>query len=316
MIQKDVLIVGGGPAGAACAWRLQQSGLDCLILDKASFPRYKLCAGWVNPSLFRSLEITPDAYPHVLTRYSTFIFSIKGVKIHLKTQQYAIRRWEFDEWLLKRSGVESVVHQVENIELDGDGYIIDDQYRAKFLVGAGGTHCPIRRSLFASQTPLHTKGLIIAKEEEFQYPLKDDRCHVWFFDDGLSGYGWYFPKADGHLNVGIGGTAAGLKAKGQTLNQHWERFIHQLDEQGLVTGHDFAPMGSSYYLRSGSLEPRRGNAFLVGDALGMATLDMGEGITPSVQSGLLAAEAIATGKPYTPHRIPRYSLPSILRLRR
>ena len=45
----DVLIVGGGPAGSSCAWKLGQSGLNVVILDKARFPRHKVCAGWITP---------------------------------------------------------------------------------------------------------------------------------------------------------------------------------------------------------------------------------------------------------------------------
>jgi flavin-dependent dehydrogenase len=41
------------------------------------------------------------------------------------------------------------------------------------------------------------------------YPFSDERCHLWFFEDGLPGYAWYVPKADGYLNVGIGGSAHG-----------------------------------------------------------------------------------------------------------
>ena len=45
----DVAIVGGGPGGSSCAWALRNSGLDVVILDRAAFPRNKLCAGWITP---------------------------------------------------------------------------------------------------------------------------------------------------------------------------------------------------------------------------------------------------------------------------
>jgi flavin-dependent dehydrogenase len=57
---------------------------------------------------------------------------------------------------------------------------------------------------------------------------------------------------------------------------------------------------------------RIGNAFLVGDALGLATVDMGEGIGPAITSGQMAAEAIIHGTAYDPHGISRYSFPSML----
>ena len=63
MNKKDVLIIGGGPAGSACAWRLKQNGADCLVLDGQAFPRFKPCAGWVTPGLLRDLDLTPEEEP-------------------------------------------------------------------------------------------------------------------------------------------------------------------------------------------------------------------------------------------------------------
>ncbi|MGH8709796.1 MAG: FAD-dependent oxidoreductase, partial [Burkholderiales bacterium] len=45
----DVLIVGGGPAGSTCAWQLVRASFDVLVLDKHTFPRDKVCAGWITP---------------------------------------------------------------------------------------------------------------------------------------------------------------------------------------------------------------------------------------------------------------------------
>ena len=58
----DVLIVGGGPAGASCAWALQRAGLDVAVLDQAQFPRDKVCAGWITPPVLTALEIDPQDY--------------------------------------------------------------------------------------------------------------------------------------------------------------------------------------------------------------------------------------------------------------
>ncbi len=199
---------------------------------------------------------------------------------------------------------------------EGDSFVVDDAYTSRFIVGAGGTHCPIRRTFFSDTPTVQEPNLIIAKEEEFQYPIRDIRCHLWFFEDGLPGYAWYVPKTGGWLNVGIGGSAAGLKARGETLNQHWDRLVQKLAKLGLVSDYDFHPAGHSYRLRQKRLHCRQGNAFLVGDSLGLATLDMGEGIDPAIQSGILAADAITTERDYTLNSIPKYSFPSLLRLRK
>ncbi|MDY6873453.1 MAG: FAD-dependent oxidoreductase [Chloroflexota bacterium] len=316
MHHKDVLIVGGGPAGAACAWQLRRHGLDPLILDKAAFPRQKTCAGWVTPALFQLLEITPEDYPFGLTKFTSFQISVKGIKFRLPTRQYAIRRWEFDHWLLQYSGSAFESHHVKEVTLSGDQYIVDGQYSSKVIVGAGGTHCPIRKAFFSLTRPGKAQTLILAKEEEFLYHAHDQRCHLWFFEDGLPGYAWYVPKATGFLNVGIGGSAAGLKTKGATLNHHWEMLVNKLAELGLVSGHQFHPSGYSYRLRHKGSPKQEGRAYLVGDSIGLATIDMGEGIVPAIQSGILAANAIASGSDYDINSIPRFSLPSLLRLRK
>ena len=224
--------------------------------------------------------------------------------------------WDCDDaWLVARADVEVQQHQVQQIDLKDGRYVIDDRFSAAYLIGAGGTHCPVRRQVFEADHKGTRAGLIIAREEEFLFPVSDNRCHLWFFGDGLPGYAWYVPKAQGYLNVGIGGSAARLRAKGQTLNEHWSRLVAHLDRTGLVSGHSFQPLGYSYYLRGKAPQGRRGNAFLVGDALGLATRDMGEGINAAIHSGLLAAEAILHNRPYEVSAIPRYSLPSLLRLR-
>ena len=56
----DVLIVGCGPAGTSCAWGLRHAGLDVMLLDKAAFPRDKVCAGWITPEVVESLQIDPQ----------------------------------------------------------------------------------------------------------------------------------------------------------------------------------------------------------------------------------------------------------------
>ena len=63
----DVLIVGGGPAGSTLAWRLRNCGLDTVILDKSTFPREKVCAGWITPAVTDLLHIDDEySREHVL----------------------------------------------------------------------------------------------------------------------------------------------------------------------------------------------------------------------------------------------------------
>ena len=312
MIETEVLIIGGGPAGSACAARLVRNGVDCIVLDKSDFPRVKPCAGWVTPAVFKSLELDPQEYPLVLTYFSSFDISINGFHFKLPTHQYSIRRYEFDAWLLERSGADFRIHQVKEIVRQNDRFVVDGEFSAKYLVGAGGTHCPVAQKFFPPRDP---GRLIVAMEEEFEYPLQDSACKLWFFEEKLPGYAWYVPKVDGYLNVGIGAVEGSLKKRGDSLKNRWSNFMKKLHDIGLVRDHEYHASGHSYYLHRSLPDGRAGNAFLVGDALGLATLDMGEGIGPAIQSGQMAAEAILKGAPYRPGRIARVSFPSILGFR-
>jgi len=314
MIESDVIIVGGGPAGAACAWRLNQNNIKCLILDQFRFPRTKPCAGWITPQVVQDLNLNTSDYPYGLTSFNSFHISIRNFKFKYCVKQYAIRRIEFDEWLLHRAGVPNIFHNVKTIKQSKSKYIVDDRYSSKYLIGAGGTHCPVYRTFFREVSPRSKESLIVALEEEFPYAHADDRCQLWFMENHLPGYAWYVPKTDGVVNVGIGGNAEQLKANGETLRKHWSRLVEKLDSLGLVKGHSFKPMGYSYYLRQKHPQVRMGNALIVGDAVGLATLDMGEGIRSAIKSGLLAAEAIIRDTDYSVASIPKYSLFSLIGL--
>src|SRR5579872_1477993 len=100
----DVLIVGGGPAGSSAARKLQLAGADVLVLDKERFPRLKLCAGWITPEVVRDLEMDPATYPHRFLTFERLQIHVRGLSFGLGSVQHSIRRYEFDDWLLRRSG--------------------------------------------------------------------------------------------------------------------------------------------------------------------------------------------------------------------
>ncbi len=311
MQSYDVLIIGGGPAGSSCARELVQGGLAVAVLERDEFPRTKLCAGWITPEVVADLELDPASYPHRFNTFDHLVMHIRGLSFRLKTVQHSIRRYEFDHYLLKRSGAVVHQHNVREIERDEDDYIIDGQYRAPYLVGAGGTRCPVYRSLFRETNP-RTKGMQTTTfEHEFPYQWHDKRCHLWFFRKGLPGYAWYVPKADGYLNCGVGGVAEALKGSGQDIKTHWHHHVDLLDQRGSVRKVQYAPKGYSYFLRDHLGAVRADNAFIVGDAVGLATRDLGEGIGPAVASGKLAAQAILTGADYSLEDLDFFSLPTM-----
>jgi flavin-dependent dehydrogenase len=308
MKQYDVLIVGAGPAGSACAWRLRQGGVKCLLLDQKTFPRSKPCAGWITSEVVSDLCMNVSEYPLSFTTFPRLHISLRGIPVIFRGVQHAIRRVEFDHWLLQRSKAPFVVHKVKDIRQTEDGYVVDGKYFGRYLVGAGGTHCPVYHTLFKPSSPRVERSRIVAREQEFSYPWKDRRCRLWFFDNGLPGYSWYVPKAGGYVNAGVGGSADRLKANGESISDHWRILIEKLAKLDLVVGHKYQPISHVYYLNRNPPNLERDCAYLVGDSAGLATLDMGEGIGPAIKSGLLAAEAILDGKDYLATSIPKFSL--------
>jgi flavin-dependent dehydrogenase len=312
VIDAEVVIVGGGPGGAACAWRLRQQGCRALVLDSQEFPRVKLCAGWITPNVLSDLEITPAGYPHPILKLGRLDVELFGARrswrFRIDADQYSIRRYEFDHWLLERSGAEVVRHRAADVVRDGDRFVIDGRFRCRHLVGAGGTHCPVHRSLFREQNARSREYQVAALEQEFRYDYRDDTCHLWLGEHGLVGYAWYVPKGGGFVNVGIGGFCRYMDEASVKLPEHWGALTEKLSARGLVTAHRYQPKGHTYYVRERVTVPQIGRAYLVGDAAGLATRDLGEGIGPAVESGIRAADAIATGRQYSIAGITQYSL--------
>jgi flavin-dependent dehydrogenase len=136
----------------------------------------------------------------------------------------------------------------------------------------------------------------------------DSSCRLWFFDKQLPGYTWYVPKNGGYLNIGVGGNTAVLKERGSSIQEHWDYLINKLTRLGLIEDDPPDPAGYVYYLNSKGGLPPQEKVYLVGDAVGLATLDMGEGIGPAIRSGQLAAEEILGNDKTGLSKIPRYSL--------
>ena len=137
----EVLVVGGGPAGSTCAGRLRHAGLDVLLMDKDLFPRHKPCAGWITPAVFHSLALDTDEYRqgNLLQDISSFRTGlINGPDIVTKygaTVSYGIRRSEFDNYLLKRSGVrQSLGESVTALERKNGDWVVNGRIRARLLV--------------------------------------------------------------------------------------------------------------------------------------------------------------------------------------
>ncbi|MCB1686437.1 MAG: FAD-dependent oxidoreductase [Pseudomonadales bacterium] len=325
--EYETVIVGGGPAGAAAAWELTRHGHDCVVLDRESFPREKLCAGWITPQVLEDLEFQPEDYPHRFLTFDALQINLGRLHVPFHSPQHSIRRFEFDRWLVERSGAPLIQHRVREVTVDARSLVIDGRFRCRNLIGAGGTRCPVERRFFRSVRARCKSLQVVTQELEFPCTAVGRDCHLWFFHDGLPGYAWYVPKAEGYVNVGVGGMAAKLTARRDSIRNQWQLLVARLRDLELLPADPGEPGGYSYYLRERTftadrlqrdcatlregdtaLSARPGRVFLTGDAAGLATRDMCEGIGPAVRSGLLAARAILQDGAVDPAGIDPHTL--------
>lgn len=295
----DVMIVGGGPGGSSCAWGLRDSGLDVLILDKATFPRDKVCAGWITPAVVDLLQLSLSDYKRgrvlqPITRFRTGIIGSAPIQTeYSQVVSYGIRRCEFDDYLLKRCGARMKLGEpFKSMERIGDEWVINRRLRAKMVVGAGGHFCPVARCLNREKEP--GGSVVLAQESEFILsPEQQAVCSVradtpeLYFCRDLKGYGWCFLK-DGYLNVGIG------REGEKQLSTVREEFTDFLDQQQRVSKKILGKFKGHAYRLYGSQNRSivDDGILLIGDAIGMASPQSGEGIRPAVETGLIAADVL------------------------
>jgi len=303
MVRCDALIVGGGPAGSTCARVLRQAGWQVLVMDRARFPRDKVCAGWVTPGVFRLLDLDPSEYRATgltiqdITGFRTSVMGDPPIETRYgRTISYAIRRCEFDTFLLNRSGAE-VLHEtpLESLERRGNEWVANGAITARVVIGAGGHFCPVSRFLAARTFTVRDVRPVVAKEAEFR--LDDDESDAdgeipeLFFCRDLEGYGWCVRKG-GYLNIGLG------RRENGDLNPHIHDFMAFLERNGLARRASFVRWRGHAYLASGTgPRPLIADGVLVaGDAAGLAYPESGEGIKPAVESGRLAAETLVAAQ--------------------
>ena len=296
MTRCDAIVVGGGPAGSSCARTLHEAGWNVLVVDRAQFPRDKVCAGWLTADVFPLLGVTPEEYRasgatlQEIRGFRTRVIGRKPIETRYpRTISYAIRRCEFDDFLLRRSGARVFGGtRVSSIRRSDDRWVINDEFEAPFVVGAGGHFCPVARHMRGGPD---TSVPVVAKEAEFR--LDADRRAVaadlpeLLFCHDLQGYGWCVRK-DSYVNVGIG------RRGNRDFSRHVQSFIELLDRtMHIRTPADVQWRGHAYLAWGVGARPVTSEGMvLVGDAAGLAYPESGEGIRPAIESGQMAAAAI------------------------
>ena len=325
----DVIIVGGGPAGSSCARELVRAGLSVAVADRAAFPRDKPCAGWITPEVVAALGLDLDDYAgaHTLQPIGGFDVGVLGGRRTPATfdtvVSYAIRRCEFDAFLLQRSGARVFERTaVARIERARHGWRVEGVGEAPMVVGAGGHFCPVARLLNPptrgaegpAEAGPHVRDVrneeqVIVAAQELEVPLEPgEACPVvgelpeLYFCRDLLGYGWCVRKGS-YLNVGFG------RLDQRHLPEAARAFLEDMRRLGRVPA-TFPSrwMGHAYRVYAWADRRLRGDGVLLaGDAAGLAYPASGEGILPAVVSGQLAAKAVLAAAPtFTSERLGGY----------
>ena len=281
MADYDAIVVGAGPAGSTCAYRLASQGASVLLLDRARFPRDKPCGGAVTARALRELPVAIEhVVETVIDRFELRIPRQPGFsRVAPVPLAYLTQRRRLDAHLVAcavQAGAE-LREGAAASEIRQDG-VDDDQ--ARVVIGADGANGISRRALDT------TYRYAVALEGNLAYtadlpPRYRDRL-LLEFGTVPGGYGWIFPKG-AHLNVGVGG----WKSEAPHLRDHLEQLCsaHGFDRSSLtdVRAHHlpFRTRGSRLAI---------GRIALIGDAGGLADPLSGDGIYEAALSARLAAE--------------------------
>ena len=308
--QYDVIIVGAGPAGTSTALHLAQIAPELiphtLILEKAVHPRPKLCGGGIlqdGEVILSQLGLDITGLPHVDTSWAHFEFGGKGMAMRSRDDSaYAfriVRRHEFDAWLVgkvKDKGFE--IRQgvsVKNIVVNAGNVIVETDagsFAARVVVGADGTNGVVRRSIVPREAPHTARLLEVVTPPSPQSPSIQSDSYFEFqvVPQGVQGYVWDFPAIEKGQPIRVRGIydsnmdpSAQRVTLRDALSNEFERHGYNLNDFKLQ-GHPIRWFEADSVFSA----PR---VILAGDAAGADAL-FGEGISPALGYGALAAQAI------------------------
>ncbi|MDQ7832145.1 MAG: geranylgeranyl reductase family protein [Desulfovibrionaceae bacterium] len=308
----DAVIAGAGPAGAAAACVLARAGARVLLLDRAAFPRDKLCAGlltWKTTDIVERLYgsgaatlLTQGILEHRADRYR-----IRHKAMTLACQDlffpfYFASRRVLDAWFLDQARQAGATFRcgeaVAAADIDRGEVVTQDgaRYQGRFLIGADGAASvvrrafPVRRETFAANMGLGLECHVRHDDPDILAAHPDLREAFPTVYSGFvrTGYGWVFPHG-GHVVVGLGGICP---RQGGAMRREFAAF---LDFLGLPGSH--VERSKAHLLPYGNFltRPGHGKALLAGDAAGLVETLFGEGIYYALRSGELAAQAVLAG---------------------
>lgn len=318
----DVIIVGAGPAGCACAYKLAGNGLKICVIEKNTFPRDKICGDALSPDVVNQLHRIDPKLGKKFQQLSTKKASL-GIRFfgpnskHLDINfinpkfedatGFVMKRLDFDNFLFEEIAQLSDVdifleHTLKEIEttIKGVELVTDKKsFISKVIIGADGANSIVNRKLTTNKLDKkhHSAGLRQYYENVTGF---DDNglIELHFYSDILPGYFWIFPLENNRANVGLGMLSSEVTKRNVNLRKKLEDIIANhpnvkdrfKDAKPMETVKGFGlPMGSKK-------RPCSGDRFLlIGDAASLIDPFSGEGIGMAIRSARIASDHLLKG---------------------
>ncbi len=318
----DAIVVGAGPSGASASIFLARAGYSVLLLDKAVFPREKICGdafSGKSVSVMRDLGLLQEVvkHPHGIVRGVTMV-APNSMKVTvdfppaegLEFAGYTIARKDTDQILFTEATNQKNIEIIQDFQVtelvrDESGIVCGvlgipngstekQVFNAKVIIGADGAVSIISRKLSLPYSP---PSHMYSAVRGYWKGVSDlsDNIELYFIDGVLPGYLWIFPMGDGLSNVGLGILSSDLISN----KKHPYTILADAiaKHPALISKFKNAtPVGkvSGWSIPNGSfVKPNFGDGWVVvGDAASLVDPFSGEGVGNALASGKYAAEAI------------------------
>ena len=319
----DVIIVGAGPAGTTAALYAHRLGLNCILLDKAVFPRDKICGDALSGKsvrIMRELNLLDEVEKLDGSGINRITFgspSNKQFDIHLQgtknkdqiTKGFVIPREIFDNYMFEKADAVTETRQgfsVKDLIIENDHVIgvigktkngDEEEIRAPIIMGCDGCNSIVARKLGLYEMDMENTSVAVRCYYEGVKGLTD-QIELHYVKEVNPGYFWLFPAGEGRANIGIGLSKSDMKKEKRTLRQimdevtQTEYFKERFSDAKQLE----RPIG--WNLPLGSIHRKNhGNGFmLLGDAAGLIDPFTGEGIGNAMVSGQYAMEVASKCK--------------------
>lgn len=329
-LSPDVVVVGGGPGGAAAGYWLARAGVSTLVVEKKTFPRDKTCGDGLTPRAVKQLiDMGFDFDVPMLHRISGLRAYAGDLKIEMPWPEHTvypnwggvIRRADLDmevaqlaarQGALVRDGTEAVAivedGALTGVELritDDSGEVGIERVHPEIVVIADGSLSRFGRALGTYRRRDYPYGMAV--RGYFESPnsrdnMLESQLNITDREGrAMPGYGWIFPLGDGTINVGAGLVSSFKGWKDINTSRILEAYVDRLPPYWEVTAGSqlTRPVGGKLPMAF-SVGPKVGpNWILVGDASGAVNPFNGEGIDYAYETARLAArfitEALGSG---------------------